>query len=66
MRVTAVFENGVFRPLEQPDIAERQRVVIEFWPEQKTPQNLAAAYAEASQARDDLEDWSALDTEGWE
>lgn len=66
MRVTAVFENGVFRPLERPHIPERQRVVIEYWPEAKPPQNLAAAYEEASQAREDMEDWSALDTEGWE
>lgn len=66
MKIAAVYENGVFRPLERPRIPDRQQVVMEYWLEQAPPPDLVTAYREASGTRGDLEDWSALDTEGWE
>lgn len=66
MKVNAVYEKGVFRPSEKLNIPEYQKLVIHFfWPEIESDLNLEKAYAEASSTRPDLDDWEAMDTEGW-
>ncbi len=65
MKVNAVYEKGVFRPSEKLNIPEHQKVVIHFWPEVKNDLDLEKAYAEASFTRLDIDDWEAIDAEGW-
>ena len=65
MKVSAVYEKGVFRPSEKVDIPEHQVLVIHFWPEIKSDLDIEKAYAEASDSRTDLDDWEVIDTESW-
>ena len=65
MKVKAVYENGIFRLSEKVNLSEHQELVIHFWPEITKDSDLEKAYAEASRSRLDLEDWEAVDLEGW-
>ncbi|MBI4944974.1 MAG: antitoxin family protein [Bacteroidetes bacterium] len=65
MNVKAVYERGVFRPKEKVNIPEHKELVIHFWPEINHDSDIENAYVDASSSRPDLEDWAAIDAEGW-
>ncbi|MFQ5964132.1 MAG: antitoxin family protein [Candidatus Scalinduaceae bacterium] len=65
MKINAVYEKGVFRPSEKVNLPEHQKLVLHFWPEIKSDQDLEKTYAEASTSRPDLDDWETVDIEGW-
>jgi len=65
MKVHVIYEKGVFRPSEEVNLQEHQKLIIHFWPEMKNELDLERAYAEASVSRPDLKDWHALDKEDW-
>ncbi|MBI4648867.1 MAG: antitoxin family protein [Bacteroidia bacterium] len=65
MQVAAIYENGVFRPLEKVQLSEQNEVVLHFWPKKSYDKALANDYAIADEVQSDLEDWELIDGEGW-
>lgn len=66
MKVSAIYEKGVFRPLGKVELEDNNEVMLSYWPKTTFDKKLAEDYAAANDIQSDLKDWDAIDREGWE